>query len=285
MLTKSVLLKLFSDHEFTPLKRLGENYLIDGNIKDKIIHAASLTKDDTVLEIGPGFGALTFDIAKKAGRVEAVEVDKKACAILKELAGSDYSNLDIQNCDILKFDLKRFLKVRKIKVIGNLPYYITTPIIEYLICHRIWLESIIIMVQKEVGRRLMAGPGTKDYSSLSCFINYYTKPEYVYTVKRNSFFPVPEVDSCILKLTILRKPPVDVDDEEMLFRIIRGSFNQRRKSIINSISRPAVLDISKDVLSGILMDAGIDPVSRPETLSLAQFAAISNSLRKFDKNA
>jgi 16S rRNA (adenine1518-N6/adenine1519-N6)-dimethyltransferase len=279
MLTKKRLVKLFSEKGFTPLKRLGENYLIDENIKDKIIRAASLIRDDAVLEIGPGFGALTFDIAKSAGKVTALEIDRKACAILKELAGEDHPNLTIINGDILKFDIAKAAGANgRLKVIGNLPYYITTPIVERLIDNRMFIESIIIMTQKEVGARFMACAGSADYSSISCFVNYFTASEYIHTVKRTSFFPSPEVDSCILRLTLLARPSVEVGDEEKFFRIIRGSFNQRRKSIVNSLSRPAVLDMPKEKLAGALKEAGIAPSSRPEELSLRDFAAISNAL-------
>jgi len=278
MLTKSQLKEVFSKYGFTPLKRLGENYLIDGNIKDKIIRESCLSKNDTVLEIGPGLGALTMDLAKAAARVFAVEMDKKAIAILNELAGGEYPNLEVFNGDILKFDLKKISSGGGIKVVGNLPYYITTPIIEYLIANRHFIASVVIMVQKEVASRLLTGPGTKDYSSISCFIQYFMLPEYIYTVKKTSFFPSPDVDSSILRLTVPDKPSVDVKNEEKFFKIIRGAFNQRRKSIINSIAREQVLDMPKEKLSAVLTGIGIDPAARPETLSLSQFAAISNAI-------
>ncbi|MDP3804368.1 MAG: 16S rRNA (adenine(1518)-N(6)/adenine(1519)-N(6))-dimethyltransferase RsmA, partial [Candidatus Omnitrophota bacterium] len=208
MLTKSRLKYVFRRYDFTPLKRLGENYLIDGNIKDKIIRECRFSKTDSVLEIGPGLGALTIDLAKTGARVFAVEIDKKAYAILNELAGCGHPNLEIFNEDILKFDLKKIASGGKIKVVGNLPYYITTPIIEYLINNRHLLESVVIMVQREVANRLLAGPGTKDRSSISCFVQYFTRPEYIYTVKRTSFFPSPDVDSSILRLTVPDKPSV-----------------------------------------------------------------------------
>ena len=278
MLTKTQLKEVFAKYGFTPLKRLGENYLIDGNIKDKIIRECRLSKSDSVLEIGPGLGALTMDLAASAGRVFAVEIDKKAYAILNELAGGDYPNLEIFNEDILKFDLEKIASGPRIKVAANLPYYITTPVIEYLINNRRLLESAVIMVQKEVASRLLADPGTKDYSSISCFVQYFTHPEYIYTVKRASFFPSPDVDSSILRITFLDKPSVSVNDEEKFFKIVRGAFNQRRKSIINSLAREEVLDMPKEKLSAILNSIGIDPAARPETLNLAQFAAISNAV-------
>jgi len=273
-------LDAFSKYNFTPLKRLGENYLIDGNIKDKIIRECRLSKSDSVLEIGPGLGALTMDLAASGARVFAVEIDKKAYAILNELAGGDHPNLEIFNEDILKFDLGKIASGGRIKVAGNLPYYITTPIIEYLINNRRLLGSAVIMVQKEVADRLLAGPGTKGCSSISCFVRYFTRPEYIYTVKRTSFFPSPDVDSSILRLTFLNKPSVSVNDEEKFFRIVRGAFNQKRKSIINSLARVEVLDMPKEKLSAILKSLGIDPAARPETLDMAQFAAIANAINR-----
>jgi len=278
MLTKSKLKEIFLKYDLAPLKRLGQNFLIDGNIKDKVIKEAGVSKDDIVLEIGPGLGALTLDLASLANKVIAVEKDKKACAVLKDLAGTDTKNLEVYNEDILKFDLRKSFSGRKIKVVGNLPYYITTPIIEYLVDNRKMVGSAVIMVQREVAARLLASPGAEDYSSLSCFVHYFTRPEYIYTVKRGSFYPSPDVDSSILRLTFLDKPSVYVNDEERFFRIVRGAFNQRRKSLINSLSREAVLNIPKERLSATLKSINIDPSVRPETLSLAQFAKIANAV-------
>ncbi len=280
MLTKSQLKEVFERHDFKPLKRFGENYLIDANIKDKIIKEAAIVKGDTILEIGPGFGALTIDLASSGANVYAVEKDKKAFHILSAIAGNTHPNLELICQDILEFDITRIFSRGKIKVIGNLPYYISTPVIEYMIENRAFIECAIVMVQKEVAARLLAGPGTKDYSSISCFIQYYTKPEYVYTVKRNSFYPSPEVDSAIVRFDFPLNRPVDALDEKMLFRVIRGAFNQRRKTIINSLSREAVLNISKDKLTVILNSIGIDPERRPETLGLPEFAKISNAVLK-----
>jgi len=278
MLTKSQLKEVFDSHGFRPLKRFGENYLIDANIKDKIIKEAAVTAGDTVLEIGPGLGALTIDLASSGAGVCAVEKDKKAFQILSLIAGETYPNLELICQDILEFDIAHVFSGRKIKLIGNLPYYISTPIIEYMIKNRSLIECAIFMVQKEVAERLLAGPGTKDYSSISCFVQYYAKPKYVYTVKRNSFYPVPDVDSAIVRFDIPSTGPFDVRDEKMLFRVIRGAFNQRRKTIINSLSREAVLDISKDKLARILEEIGIDPERRPETLGLHEFAKIANAV-------
>ena len=276
MLTITQLRKLFSQYDFTPLKRLGENYLVDANIKDKIIAAADISKDDTILEIGPGLGALTMDLASSGANVIAVEKDKKACAILNELAGENFPNLKIVNGDILEFDIRNTRG--PIKVLGNLPYYITTPIIEYILRNKSLISEAIIMVQKEVASRLLAEAGSRNYGSLSCFVQYHTRPEHIYAVKRACFYPEPDVDSSIVKLSIPDNPSVSVKNEELFFKIVRGAFNQRRKTIINSLSREAVLNIAKADLGVILNTAGIDPTARPETLSLAAFAKLTNAV-------
>jgi len=278
MHTRTELKKVFEEYGFAPLKRFGENYLIDKNIKDKIIREAGISKADTVLEIGPGLGALTMDLAASGARVFAVEKDPKAFRILQELVFGKYPDLRLYNGDILEFDLKKNLNSGSIKVLGNLPYYVTTPIIEYIIQNGSSIDSALIVVQKEVAGRLSAKPGSKDYSSISCFVQYYALPEYLYTIKRASFYPVPEVDSSLIRLSMRTQPPVKVRDEGAFFKIIRGSFNQRRKSIINSLSREAVLGTAKSDLNEVLKRAGVDPSSRPEDLSLAQFASISNAL-------
>ncbi len=278
MLTQSQLKAAFKKYNFSPLKRFGENYLIDGNVKDKIIAEANADAPDTILEIGPGFGALTFDLASSRAAVFAVEKDKKAFEILKDLVKGGLPKLKIFNEDILKYDLGKIFTGNKIKIVGNLPYYITTPVIEYIIDNRELIESALIVIQKEVALRLLAPPGSKDRGSISCFVQYYTKPEHLYTIKRTSFYPVPDVDSSLLRLNILHKPAHHVTDEPLFFKIVRGAFNQRRKSIINSLSRIAVLDIPKEELAGILKDLNIDPASRPEDLPLSSFANIANSV-------
>lgn len=279
MLTRTQLQNTFSKYGFTPLKRLGENYLIDANVKDKIIESACVKGHDTALEIGPGFGALTIDLASTGAKVFAVEKDKKAFAIFKELVGDDYKNLKIFNEDILEFDIKqRISPAKRIKVIGNLPYYVTTPIIEHLLENREAIESILIVVQKEVANRILASAGDEDYGSLSCFLQYYTKPSYIHTIKRSSFYPEPEVDSSLIKFDILDTPSVKVNDEKLLFKIMRGAFNQRRKTILNSLSRDEVLGLPKAELSKILDKTGVDPSSRPEDLPLSAFADLTNAI-------
>lgn len=276
MLTKTQLKAIFTEYGFSPLKRLGENYLIDGNIKGKIINEAAIAKQDTILEIGPGLGALTMDIAGYGAKTFAVEKDRKAFEILSQMADDDFPNLKIFNEDILKFDLDRIAPSKKIKVVGNLPYYITTPIIERLIENRKRIIFILITLQREVAGRLMAGPGSKEYGPLGCFVQYYTRPAYIHTIKRTSFYPVPDVDSSLIRLDILDRPSVDVKDEFLFFKIVRGAFNQRRKSIINSLSRKEVMDIPKEKLSALLKSIGIDPAIRPESLALSAFAKITS---------
>lgn len=278
MLTRNGIKALLAEHDFAPLKRLGANYLIDGNIKDKIIASVELSEGDTVLEIGPGLGALTVDLAESEAHVIAVEKDKKASLILEDMVGGKFPNLKIINGDILDFDIEGIAS-RKIKVVGNLPYYITTPIIEYLIKNKRLISMAVIMVQDEVARRLAAKAGDEDYGSLSCFVQYHAGVERIYKVKRTCFYPEPDVDSAILRLNMLETPSVKVKDEELLFRIIRGAFNQRRKSIINSLSREAVLDMPKEKLSAALEHLGIDPSIRPEQLSLSDFARLTNVIR------
>lgn len=278
MFTKRELKNIFSKYDFAPLKRLGENYLIDANIKDKILSQARINENDTVLEIGPGFGALTFDLASTGASVFAVEKDKKACIILKEMVRGKFKSLRLFNEDILEFDIKKIETANRIKVIGNLPYYVTTPIIEYIIDNKKAISAALIVVQKEVAGRFLAPAGSEDYGSISCFIRYHTKPAYIHTIKRNAFYPEPEVDSSLVRLDILDKPSVKVADESLLFKVIRGAFNQRRKTIINSLSRAEVLNLPKEELAGILEKVRISPSSRPEVLDLEEFAKISNAL-------
>ena len=282
MLTGTQLKSIFSQYGFKPLKRFGENYLIDGNIKDKIIAAASVGKGDVVLEIGPGFGALTIDLAGSGAEVFAVEKDKKAFAILSDIVKKDFPNLKLVCGGILEFDIKKIAGSKKIKVIGNLPYYITTPVIEYLIENRRSIESGLITVQREVANRLLAGPGSKEYSSISCFVQYYTKPAYIYTIKRASFYPSPDVDSSLVRLDFLRTPPAVLKDEALFFKIVRGAFNQRRKSVINSLSREAVLGLPKEKVAAVLGNIGISPAIRPESLGLAEFARIANAFSLYE---
>ena len=278
MITQTELKAIFKRYDFAPLKRFGENYLIDGNVKNKIVAEVRACKGETVLEIGPGLGQLTIDLASSGASVFAVEKDKKAYEILKDIVKDKLPLLKICNEDILEYDLGKIFTGNKIKVVGNLPYYITTPVVEYIIENRAIVESALILMQKEVAERLLAPEGSKERGSISCFVQYYTEPEYLLTINRHSFYPVPEVDSSLLRLKIRDKPACEVKDESIFFKIIRGAFNQRRKSIINSLSRESVLNLPKDQLMSILKDLNIDPTIRPQELPLSAFASISNAV-------
>lgn len=277
MLTKSELLKVFHEHDFRPVKRFGENYLIDHNVVRKIVSAVSPKEGEKIVEIGPGFGALTCDLAQSGAHVTAVEKDPKAFKIFSGMTGG-ISGLVLKNNDILDFDLRALAGGSKVKVVGNLPYYVTTPILEYLVENREGVSMAVVMVQREVAERLASGPGSKSYGSLTCFVQYHAAIEYIHTVSKGSFYPEPDVDSSVIKLTMRVNPPVDVRDEGLLFKIIRGAFNQRRKTIINSLSREPVLDMPKDMLTSKLRIAKVDPSARPETLSLEDFARITNAI-------
>jgi 16S rRNA (adenine1518-N6/adenine1519-N6)-dimethyltransferase len=213
--------------------------------------------------------------------VVAIEKDRKVFAVLKKLTAGKFPNLELRCDDILKFKPETLTPQARFKVVGNLPYYITTPIIEYLLRQRHLFDLTVIMVQREVASRMMAKPASGDYGSFSCFVQYYAEVSYVHTVKRNSFYPMPEVDSSILRMDFARKSAATIRDEELLFRIIRGAFNQRRKSISNSLSREKVLDIPKDALTAALERIGINPQTRPQDLSLSDFARICASLADF----
>ncbi|MDD5005920.1 MAG: 16S rRNA (adenine(1518)-N(6)/adenine(1519)-N(6))-dimethyltransferase RsmA [Candidatus Omnitrophica bacterium] len=265
--------------DFYPKKRFGQSFLTDKNIIRKILARASLSKDDVVLEIGPGQGILTGELAGQVKKVIAVELDKKLYEHLG-LSLRDFHNIDLINSDILEFNLGGFLKKsrikKKIKLVGNIPYSITTPILEYVFENIDLLESVYLMVQKEFALRLIAKPNTKDYSSISCFTQFHTKPTLLFSVNRTCFKPQPKVDSSFIKLEPRPKgywlKELKLKDRKLLFKIIRAAFNQRRKNILNSLS--SVLD--KDSLSGILSKLNIDHNLRAENLSIEDYTRISN---------
>lgn len=280
-------IEVIQKYEFMFQKKFGQNFLIDAHVLEKIIAAAGITKDDCVLEIGPGIGTMTQYLAENAGRVVAVEIDKNLIPILGEtLAG--YENVTVINEDILKVDIKsladRYNGGRPIKVVANLPYYITTPIIMGLLESSVPIDNITVMVQKEVADRMKEGPGSKDYGALSLAVQYYAEPEIVAIVPPNCFIPRPNVGSAVIRLTRHREMPVQADDPELMFKIIRASFNQRRKTLQNGLNNSPELPYSKEQVAAAIEKLGLAPAIRGEALSLEQFAALSNILGGIQKN-
>lgn len=270
-------------YQFNFQKKFGQNFLIDTHVLDKIISSAEITKKDCVLEIGPGIGTMTQYLAEAAGSVIAVEIDKALIPILEDTL-SEYDNVTIINDDILKVDIPKIVEEKNngkpIKVVANLPYYITTPIIMGLFESHIPLESITIMVQKEVADRMQVGPGTKDYGALSLAVQYYAKPEIVANVPPNCFIPRPNVGSAVIRLTRYKEPPVSVENEAFMFSIIRASFNQRRKTLVNGLLNAGNLGLNKEQILAALEEMGQSPTVRGEAFTLEQFAYFSNLLGK-----
>ncbi len=264
------ILKTFGIHMS---KKLGQNFLIDEQVVKGIISAADVTVDDTVLEIGPGIGTLTQGLAETGCRVIAVEIDRKLIDVLsKTLAG--YDNVRIVHGDIIRIDISREITAEKYKVVANLPYYITTPIIMGLLEKRLPVERLVTMVQKEVAQRMVATPGGKDYGALSVAVQYYTKPKIMFTVPSTAFIPPPAVESAIIQCTVLPEPSVSVQDEALFFRIVKASFAQRRKTLFNALKAAG---LPADRVRAVLDKTGIDASRRGETLSLTEFAAIANT--------
>lgn len=267
---------------FSFQKKFGQNFLIDENVVEKIVRDAGVTKDDFVLEIGPGIGTMTQILCENAKEVVAVEIDDKLIPILTEDTLSWYDNVTVIHEDILKLDIVKLANERNggkpIKVVANLPYYITTPIIMGLFESHVPLDSITIMVQKEVADRMQVGPGTKDYGALSLAVQYYAKPQILLNVPASCFMPRPNVDSTVIQLTRYEKPPVEVADEHLMFRLIRASFNQRRKTMTNSVGNSPELSVSKEQMAAALEKCGLSATVRGEALTLAQFAELANVL-------
>ena len=261
-------------------KSLGQNFLTDKNIIDKIIESSEVTSKDTVIEIGPGIGVITAEAAKLARDVIAIEIDKNLIPILNETLG-EYDNVHVINQDVLKTDVNEIIKEYKcenVKIISNLPYYITTPILMYLLENQVNAESITVMMQKEVGDRIKAKEGTKAYGAISVAIQYYCYVETVVSVPKTIFVPPPKVDSVVLKLTRRKEPPVQLIDSKMFFKTVGAGFGQRRKTLLNSLS--SMDSVSKDTVKSCLNDLNIDEKRRAETLSIDEFAAIANYLTK-----
>ena len=274
---------ILQKYNFNFQKKFGQNFLIDANILENIISAAGVNKEDCVLEIGPGIGTMTQYLCENAREVVAVEIDKKLIPILQEDTLSSYNNVTIINEDILKVNINTIVQEKNggkpIKVVANLPYYITTPIIMGLFESDVTLDSITIMVQKEVAERMQVGPGTKDYGALSLAVQYYAKPEVMMTVPASCFMPRPNVDSAVIKLTRHEKPPVQVKDEKLMFKIIRAAFNQRRKTLVNSLNNAGGLDVNKENVLSALEAMGLPGTIRGEALTLMQFAELADFVK------
>ncbi|MEY8303481.1 16S rRNA (adenine(1518)-N(6)/adenine(1519)-N(6))-dimethyltransferase RsmA [Anaerosalibacter bizertensis] len=274
--------EIIDKYNFRFSKSLGQNFLIDGNIVRKICEEGEVSKEDDILEIGPGIGTLTEELSYKANKVVAVELDKSLFPILDEtLAGCN--NVEIVPGDILKIDLPKLFSEKfeseNIKIVANLPYYITTPIIGRLLEEELDIDSILVMVQSEVAERMKASPGTKDYGSLSVFVQYYTEPEIVLSVPKTAFMPRPNVDSAVIKLKI-RKEKIELKDRETFFKVVKSAFSQRRKTILNSLS--SGLKTDKATIRAILEKADIDPKLRAENLTIEDFSKISAILPPFN---
>lgn len=272
-------LAVINKHEFAFQKKYGQNFLIDEGIVDKIVREASVTKEDFVLEIGPGIGTMTQLLCERAREVAAVEIDEKLIPILKETL-ADYNNVTVINEDILKVDIAALAREknnnRPIKVVANLPYYITTPIIMGLFESHVPIDSITVMVQKEVADRMQVGPGTKDYGALSLAVQYYAKPQVVINVPPECFIPRPNVGSAVIRLTRYQNNPISVIDEKLMFKLIRASFNQRRKTLSNGLNNSPEINFSKEEINRAIEQLGKGASVRGETLTLAEFAELSD---------
>ena len=279
-------IEVLQKYNFVFQKKFGQNFLIDTHVLDKIIAAAEITKDDFVLEIGPGIGTMTQYLACAARKVVAVEIDKALIPILEDTL-SDYDNARVINNDVLKVDIAKLAEEenggKPIKVVANLPYYITTPIIMGLFENHVPIKSITVMVQKEVADRMQTGPGSKDYGALSLAVQYYAKPEIVANVPPNCFMPRPKVGSAVIRLTCHQEKPVQVQDEKLMFNIIRASFNQRRKTLANGLKNAATLDFTKEEVEAAIDALGKGASVRGETLTLEEFARLSDLLSPYKK--
>lgn len=274
-------IQVLQRHDFHFRKKFGQNFLIDPRVLDKIIEAAGIGKEDFVLEIGPGIGTLTQYLCEHAGKVLAVEIDPKLIPILKETL-ADYKNIEIIHGDILKQDIQgiadQYNGGKPVKVVANLPYYITTPIIMELFESHVPLANVTVMVQKEVAERMQAQPGTKEYGALSLAVQYYARPYLAANVPPNCFMPRPAVGSAVIRLDCLSRTPVEVKDEKLMFRLIRASFNQRRKTLQNGLANSGELPYTKEEIGQAIQAVGLDPAVRGEKLGLAQFAALADEL-------
>lgn len=276
-------IEILQKYNFNFQKKFGQNFLINTGVLEDIIDAAEVTDEDMVLEIGPGIGTMTQYLCENAGQVIAVEIDTNLIPILKDTL-SAYDNVRIINDDILKVDINELAREynngRPIKVVANLPYYITTPIIMGLFESHVPIESITVMVQKEVADRMQAGPGTKDYGALSLAVQYYSKPQIVVNVPPSCFMPQPKVGSTVISLRSHQQPVVQVEDEKLMFKVIRASFNQRRKTLANGLNNYGGINLTKEQIQQSIEELGVPVNIRGEALSLEQFACLSNIIGK-----
>ncbi|AEG58440.1 16S rRNA (adenine(1518)-N(6)/adenine(1519)-N(6))-dimethyltransferase RsmA [Desulforamulus ruminis] len=280
--------EIINAHGFKVRKALGQNFLMDANIIDKIVQAANLSEQDLAFEIGPGLGVLTRRLARSAGKVLAVEIDRNLLPILKETL-ADSAGAEVIHGDALKLDFDRLAsektggifgsRARAYKLVANLPYYITTPLLIHLLTGGFNLECMVVMMQKEVADRLKAPPGGKDYGSLSVLVQYFTQPEVVARVPKTVFYPAPEVESTVIRLTRRPAPPVALDHEETFFKVVRAAFGQRRKTLLNALAGSGLAD--KQIWTEVLGRAGLDPARRGETLSLEEFAQLANAFSRW----
>ena len=279
-------IEIIQKYQFAFQKKFGQNFLIDPHVLDKIITAAQIREDDCVLEIGPGIGTMTQYLAEHAAKVVAVEIDTNLIPILAETL-KEYPNVTVINQDILKLDMNRLVEEynggKPIKVVANLPYYITTPIIMGLFESNVPIDNITVMVQKEVADRMQVGPGSKDYGALSLAVQYYAEPYIVANVPPNCFIPRPNVGSAVIRLTRYQEPPVQVDSPEMMFRLVRASFNQRRKTLQNGLNNSPEVPYTREQIAQAIETLGLSPSVRGGALTLEQFAALSNVLTRMEK--
>ena len=273
----SVINQICKKYGFKFKKGLGQNFLCDETVVEDIINGTGITKETNVIEIGPGFGSLTASLIKAAKSVTSIEIDETLIPVLTDLF-KECDNFTLINKDVLKFDLNEIIKDDKTVLVANLPYYITTPIITYLLEERFNLKSITVMVQKEVAERLVAKPGSKAYGAITCLIDYYTNAEIITEVGADSFVPPPNVDSAVVKMEILKEPRVKPKNERMFFNLIKASFNQRRKTFINGISNSGVTKLSKAEFQNLILSLGYDVNLRGETLSVEDFCKIADSM-------
>lgn len=274
-----VVKEIIEKHGFKFSKSLGQNFLIDGNIIDRIIERADIEGNDGIIEIGPGIGTLTQKLCEKAKKVVAIELDSNLIPILEETLGA-YNNVEIIHGDVLKVDLKHIIEEKlaseKVKVVANLPYYITTPIIMKLLEENLSIDKIVVMVQKEVALRMKAAPGNKDYGALSVAVQYYSKPEIIVDVPKNVFMPRPNVDSAVIMLDVYKEPAIKVENEKIFFNIVKAAFGKRRKTLLNALA--SSIDLKKERIEEILKECGIDPMRRGETLTIKEFALVADEI-------